>query len=226
MDGRAIWGLIYDVRDTDRADYLAWFHDVHIPEKLARPGYLWAAHYEVTDADGTPSSALGPAGAPGARGYVGFFGGTDTSVFLDPSPAQLRPRQTDETRAMMSRRVGSRSFIATEEWRFGSASAVGGDAPRVIQLALCDTPGGDEGFGAWCAQSLKPACLEADGFETGVKLLATVGPARHITCLGFRGTADLAKFCASRRSEAPEPAEACRTDIDGSPFNAQRIWPA
>ena len=43
----AIWTILYDLPAETRKDYLAWFHDVHIPEKLARPGYTWAAHYQV-----------------------------------------------------------------------------------------------------------------------------------------------------------------------------------
>ena len=42
----AIWTLAYDIDSAERERYLQWFHDVHIPEKLARPGYIWAAHYE------------------------------------------------------------------------------------------------------------------------------------------------------------------------------------
>lgn len=44
---RGIWALWYDVSEADRSEYLEWFHRVHIPEKLSRPGYLWAAHYEL-----------------------------------------------------------------------------------------------------------------------------------------------------------------------------------
>ena len=35
----AIWTLIYDIAEENRDEYLAWFHEVHILEKLARDGY-------------------------------------------------------------------------------------------------------------------------------------------------------------------------------------------
>ena len=44
---RAVWAVIYDLPEEGRDEYMAWYHGVHIPEKLARPGYAWAAHYEV-----------------------------------------------------------------------------------------------------------------------------------------------------------------------------------
>ena len=58
---RGIWAIWYDIAPADRAAYEDWFHNVHIPEKLARPGYLWAAHY-----------ALGHGGR--GTGYLALFG--------------------------------------------------------------------------------------------------------------------------------------------------------
>ena len=59
---RGIWAIWYDIAAAQRAAYLEWFHEVHIPEKLARPGYLWAAHYELTREGTHP-------------GYLALFGG-------------------------------------------------------------------------------------------------------------------------------------------------------
>ena len=49
---RGLWAIWYEIADANRAEYLAWFHGVHIPEKLARPGYAWAAHYALAGGDG------------------------------------------------------------------------------------------------------------------------------------------------------------------------------
>ena len=43
---QAIWILQYDLTSGSEDEYLNWFHNIHIPEKLARPGYLWAVHYK------------------------------------------------------------------------------------------------------------------------------------------------------------------------------------
>lgn len=113
----AIWGIIYDLPHQGRDDYLAWFHDTHMPEKLARPGYEWAAHYEVINSSGNHVSSLGDACDGGTGlGYVALFWGRDTQVFLNPSPAQIKPHQPPLTRQMMGLRIGQRSFIAAQEW--------------------------------------------------------------------------------------------------------------
>ena len=36
-----LWLIAYDLIPEKEADYLDWFHGIHIPEKLARPGYTW-----------------------------------------------------------------------------------------------------------------------------------------------------------------------------------------
>ncbi len=113
----SIWLITYDVASKDEARYLDWFHRVHIPEKLARPGYVWAAHYEVITSTGAPALLNGEDASGGARGFFAIFGGEDTRTFLNPSPAQIKPNQSPLTREMMGLRVGSQSLIATEEWR-------------------------------------------------------------------------------------------------------------
>jgi hypothetical protein len=50
----SVWLLNYDIAAADRDHYLSWFHDEHIPEKLARPGYRWAAHYEALASNDAP----------------------------------------------------------------------------------------------------------------------------------------------------------------------------
>ena len=44
----AIWMIRYDLYEDQAETYLQWFNEVHIPEKLARTGYTWAAHYKVS----------------------------------------------------------------------------------------------------------------------------------------------------------------------------------
>ena len=76
MLDKAIWAIHYDLAEPDRAGYLAWFHETHMPEKLARPGYLWAAHYEIVH------------GGSGS-GFLALFGAEAARAFLNPSPGQL-----------------------------------------------------------------------------------------------------------------------------------------
>ena len=54
----AIWALAYEISNDDRETYLDWFHRIHIPEKLARPGYRWAAILKAAPPRQTPIAIL------------------------------------------------------------------------------------------------------------------------------------------------------------------------
>ena len=41
---RGIWATWYDLPEEGKEEYISWLNDVHLPEALKRPGYLWAAH--------------------------------------------------------------------------------------------------------------------------------------------------------------------------------------
>ena len=105
---QAIWILRYHLTNGAEQQYLNWFHTVHIPEKLARPGYLWAAHYEgqMVPFDQNENT----------KSYLALFGGTSTRTFLDPSPSELRGMQDDLTREMMTKRHSSQGAVFAFEW--------------------------------------------------------------------------------------------------------------
>lgn len=227
VGSRAIWGIIYDLPVEGRGEYLDWFHDVHVPEKLARLGYTWAAHYEVVSPSGEPATSQGTGAAgPGELGYVALFGGLDTGIFLNPSPAQIKPRQTELTRTMMSRRKASRSFIAAEEW-YGAASTENGQGAPAIELICCDVGApNDEDFGAWCVQDLKPRLQQTTGFVRLTKLLTSTGPAKHVVLSEF---ADLGAMLTSRqddgKSEWTSRVDGYLSHMPGSPLTARRLFP-
>lgn len=177
----AIWLILYDLQRDREAEYLEWFHEVHIPEKLARPGYDWASHYRV-ERDGG-----------GDAGYIALFGGAASRVFYNPSPAQLKPTQPPETRDMMTCRGNARSLILAGEWAVdGEGAASDGSAAidaGIITLALCDTGGNDEDFGAWLAQVYLPVAVGDRGCAGVRKYLASTGGARHAI---FHERSDLA----------------------------------
>lgn len=199
---RAVWGIVYDLAEEGRADYLAWFHDVHIGEKLARDGYTWAAHYQVVTPQGEPAAIAGSGN--GHIGYIALFGGDDTAVFLDPSPAQLKPKQPQLSRDMMGMRIGSRSFIAAEEWHCDAADDTGARGHEALSLTL----------------------LKATGFQTASKLLSATGPAKHVVLSEFNSLEALAAFDThmAQNKKASEMRE-LRGDLAGTPLCATRIWP-
>ena len=168
----AIWLILYDIKRAREAEYLEWFHEVHMPEKLARPGYDWASHYRVLRN-----------GGDGDMGYIALFGGTATSVFYNPSPAQLKPTQPPETRDMMTCRKNSRSLILSAEWAVdGHGAPCDSSSPidaETIALALCDTARNDEDFGAWLVQDHLESVTRGQGCTGVRKFLASTGGARH-----------------------------------------------
>ena len=48
MEG-SLWFLNYQIEKNNFKEYISWFHNYHIIEKLNRPGYNWAAHYQVQE---------------------------------------------------------------------------------------------------------------------------------------------------------------------------------
>jgi len=184
----AIWLIMYDIATANEEAYLNWFHDVHIPEKLARPGYTWGAHYEVVGPDGGPRMLNGK-DAGGQRGFAAFFGGEDTRTFLDPSPAQIKPNQPPLTREMMGHRIGSQMLIAAEEWR---VAAEGDDGPSYANLNVIvgTVDGHDEDYGSWCIQKYLPYVSTRSGFEVAAKFLSTTAPGKHVMVTSFATHAD------------------------------------
>ena len=187
----AIWALAYEILNDDREAYLDWFHQIHIPEKLARPGYRWAAHFE------------GSTTTPDAHSYIALFGGISTRIFLDPSPAQLKPKQDDLTREMMTRRHNPFATILGHEWRDDSTPSTGND-DRVaaeaipsgaipsgaihsdwLEFLVIDAAGQGEAIGAWTVQTLLPKLQKhnPDAAKTAAvthKLISVTGAPAHI----------------------------------------------
>ncbi|MBT6273972.1 MAG: hypothetical protein HOI95_07550, partial [Chromatiales bacterium] len=172
----AIWTLTYRIRTADRERYLEWFHDIHIPEKLARPGYTWAAHYEEINAAGDPA-------------YVAFFGGSASRVFYDPSRAQLKPQQNPQTREMMGLRVNGTNAIFVEEWQEQRAETTAPDTAAAISLDCVSVAGHDEAFGVFVVQTLAPTLLQSDGARAVHKWLNSAGKPRHAVLTTYRSVA-------------------------------------
>ena len=227
---RGIWGIGYELRDELRPEYLDWFHHVHIPEKLSRAGYLWAAHYELASVGKGPS-----AGA--VKGYVALFGGATTHAFLNPSPGQLSQRQSPATRRMMGMRVQSSACILAEEARV--------DGPEVAQRGPGMTPGPviqmgnynaaspavEDDLGAWYAQERLPLLAALPGCIGARKLLATVGAYKHAILHEFISLELRERHFGPHEAAAHDPGtwmgrvRPQLTHAPRSPAVGRRIWP-
>ena len=224
----AIWALAYDILNDDRQSYLDWFHRIHIPEKLARPGYRWATHFE------------GSATTPNMQSYIALFGGISTRIFLDPSPAQLKTKQDDLTREMMARRRNPFATILAYEWRDGSTPSTSNDDTAAaeainsdwLDFLVIDAAGQGEAIGAWAVQTFLPKLQKdnPDAAKTAAithKLISVTGAPVHILFYETNRTrsADATTNGASRfdpqaaiLSDMPETASLCHR-------SGTRIWP-
>jgi len=221
---RGIWAIWYDIAAAQRAAYLEWFHEVHIPEKLARPGYLWAAHYELTREGTHP-------------GYLALFGGNSTHTFFNPSPRQLLRRQSAQTKEFMGMRRNSSSAIFGEEVRIdGLAAAQRGPGLATgpaIQLGNYNAANAavEDDLGAWYAQERLPLLAKMPGCVGARKMLATAGEFKHAILHEFASLALRECHFAPHEADARDPetwmgrVRPHLTHAPRSPAIGQRIWP-
>jgi hypothetical protein len=221
---RGVWAIWYDLPESGKSEYLDWFHQVHIPEKLSRPGYLWAAHYE-----------LGHGGA--GKGYLALFGGTTAHTFLNPSPGQLAQRQSAQTKRMMGIRQHSSACILAEETRVDGPDAAqrgpGLTSAPVIQMGNYNaaSPAVEDDLGAWYAQQRLPLLAALPGCMGARKLLATVGAFKHAILHEFVSLELRGRHFGPHEAEARDPGTwmgRVRPQLSHAPRSpavGQRIWP-
>jgi hypothetical protein len=221
---RGIWAIWYEVPDEFKPEYLAWFHEVHIPEKLSRPGYAWAAHYE-----------LGHGGT--GKGYLALFGGATAHTFLSPSPGQLALRQGAETKRMMGMRRNFAACILAEEARVeGPDAALRGDGMTpgpAIQMGNFNaaSPAVEDDLGAWYAQERLPLLAKLPGCMGARKLLATVGAYKHAILHEFTSLELRERHFGPHEADAREPDTwmgRVRPQLSHAPYSpvvGLRAWP-
>jgi hypothetical protein len=222
---RGIWAIWYDIAPENRDSYLDWFHRVHIPEKLSRPGYCWAAHY-----------ALGHGGR--GRGYLALFGGETTQTFLNPSPGQLAKKQSAETKRFIGMRLNPATAILAEEVRvdgpdFGTRDARGTTAP-VIQIGHYDAPSPavEDDLGGWYAQERFPLLQTLPGCVGARKLLATVGAYKHAILHEFTSLETREQHFGPHEAQRDDPQTWMGRIVPQlrhapySPSVGQRLWPS
>ncbi len=172
-----VWLIYYGIAGKDRDTYLHWFEGQHIDEKLARPGYDWACHYEVSS---------GGLADHADHVYIAMFGGKTTRPFFDPSPAQIKPNQDKLTRSMIGHRITATSLIATEEWceypaALGTASEASSTVNSpIIRLSMFAPSVDDQEVVAWCAQQHFPTLVNSKGLTVARKWLSSFGANRHL----------------------------------------------
>ena len=223
---RGIWAIWYDIAHEHTVAYLDWFHRVHIPEKLSRPGYLWASHYELVERAG---------GSAEGKAYLAFFGGETTHTFLNPSPRQLLTRQNADTKRFMGMRGNSSACILNEEIRVDGPAANGNELTTAPAIQFgnynASTPAVEDDLGAWYAQERLPLLATLAGCVRARKMLATVGEYKHAILHEFESLEAREQHFGPHEAEARDPATwmgRVRPELKHAPRSpavGRRIWP-
>jgi hypothetical protein len=223
---RGLWAIWYDIADEHKSDYLDWFHHVHVPEKLSRPGYVWAAHYELVRV-----------GKSKGAGYLALFGGVTAHTFFNPSPGQLLLRQSAETKRFMGMRLQSSACILAEETRVDGPDVArrgpGMTTGPVIQMGNYNAASAavEDDLGAWYAQERLPLLAALPGCIGARKLLASAGAYKHAILHEFVSLESREKNFAPHEADARDPAtwmgrvRPQLTHAPRSPAVGRRIWP-
>ena len=218
---RGVWAIWYDIDEKDRADYLRWFHGVHVPEKLSRPGYVWAAHYALEQ----------------NKGYLALFGGETAHTFMSPSPGQLLKRQSEETKRFMRMRQQQSACILAEETRVDGPDiarrASNGTPGPVIQFGNYNaaSPAVEDELGAWYAQERLPLLSKLPGCIGVRKMLASVGTHKHAILHEFVSLELRHEHFGPHEAQAHDPSTwmgRIRPQLDHAPRSpaiGKRIWP-
>lgn len=220
-----IWAIWYNIASDHETEYLDWFHRIHIPEKLSRPGYRWAAHYQ-----------LGHGGR--GIGYLALFGGDNTHTFLNPSPGQLATRQSAETKGFIGMRQKSAAGIFAEETRVAGPDAAkrgpGLTAAPVVQIGNYNAPSPavEDNLGGWYAQQRLPLMASLPGCIGARKMLATVGAYKHAILHEFTSLEMREQHYGPHEADAKDPTTwmgrvvPLLNHAPYSPAVGCRIWPA
>lgn len=238
---RGIWATWYDLPEEGRDEYLRWLHEVHLPEAMKRPGYLWGAHYASVDdvVNNVPGrlAHTKDSSIPAGDRFILLFGAEEVSPFLNPTPAELAETYPADAKEMLGLRIGERSCIFTQEGRV--------DGPEVAQRSADLTPGpciqmgsfnsgkveDEDELGAWYAQWRLPCMETLPGCIGCRKLVSVSGWAKHSVLYEF--TSLEVRNAEFPKHEAHDPEKEAWTDVvvrklnhaPGSPNVAVRLWP-
>jgi len=234
---RGIWATWYDLPEPGKEEYISWLHEVHIPEALSRPGYLWAAHVEnivTEDREQEIRSHLihtDDPSVPAGNGFLMLFGAASPHIFVDPSPAELEATMTPDVREMLGRRLATRSCIFVEVARV--------DGPEAAKRAPEITPGPAIQFGSfninalenedelstWYARSRLPRMERTTGCVGVRKLVSISGWAKHAILYEFVSLEAFEKYVTRDTADWSRQVVGNLIHAPGSPSLGKRIWP-
>jgi hypothetical protein len=244
MNDRGIWITWYDLPQQGRERYFSWLYGTYIPQILAKPGVLWAAHYENTRLAplGHIRHTTDPA-VPTGNDYVLMFGAETAhafskgfETFTRGAPSKFAAALSATDREMLASRRGERVVITTEEARVDGPDAGirGGKLTPspCIQLGSFNAATRDEDeLLAWYADWRMEAMSKLPGCVGMRKLVSVSGWAKHLVMYEFASVDDRARNLPSFKSLYPEQMKWTEewipklTHAPESPLVCRRAWP-
>ena len=178
----SIWFIKYDILNENQKTYLDWFHKQHIPEKLSRKGYNWAAHFKEFD-----EKIYNKKNTTKKKNFLALFGASNSKVFLDPSPTQLKKTQDKKTKFMVKFRYDSLSGIIVHEWSSKNFNKIDIDECDEINVFYIKNETIDnELIGSWIIQKFAKTLTNNSDFLNFHKFFSVSGPYPHIIIQTFK----------------------------------------
>jgi hypothetical protein len=246
----SIWATWYDLPEDGRDAFFDWLHGTHLPALVARPGYLWAASYEVVgespapperrydpERDGTGTDGWGDIGM-GSR-FIQLVAAPAPRVFFNPAWTELPETTSNDAAAMLARRQGTRHAILLEEARVDGPEVatrpVATATAPVIQMGSfrLKTQDADFALAAWYGQDRLVAMAGVPGCVGIRKMISVAGWAKHSPIYEFVSL-DARNEYFKESPMGPTTGDRERMvatlsqtlQAPGSPYLAKRLWPA
>ncbi len=238
---KGIWAVWYDLAVDDREEFLAWLHDIHLPEIIKRPGHLWGGHYEIIGSarDNDLFNPEDPEDMDIGNGkdYLMLIGADSTYRFYDPSFSQIEEKHDKQTRHMLALRSEVRNGVFLEEIKIEGVAinqrpnnTAPGPAIQMGSLNM-NSNAGDFEIGSWYAQDRLPAMAKMEDCICTRKFVSSAGWAKHSVLYEFTShAARKANFTGHEKEQSDEESWSTRVinntiHAPGSPTIANRIWP-
>ena len=234
---RGIWATWYDLPEQGKEEYISWLHEVHIPQMLARPGYLWAAHVtndtspEREQRINTNLTHTNDPAVPTGNNYLMLFGAPSPHVFVDPSPAEIRAGLDRESQQMLGRRVAPRSCIFLEVDRVNGPEVKtrhpGITPGPVIQLGSFNINAveNEDELETWYARSRLPLMAPMTGCVGARKLVSISGWAKHAILYEFVSLEAVERYFVDTDQAWSRRVVTNLIHAPHSPGLGVRIWP-
>lgn len=174
------------------ADFHKWYNDEHIPERMAVPGFLSAARYEVV--------------GKGPR-FLARYNLKDLSALDHPDYVKVKKHQSEETEKILSSVSVFTRYLATvcSVRRREGVSEQPGDSPYIVIDAFNVPEEVREDLVNWYEQELADNLLRVEGWWRCLRLSVVSGEPEPWTDIIIHELASLEAL------EAPERLESWKT---------------